>query len=192
MSSPALPISEPKRFVVLAVDPGYRESAWVSYDGLRVIAHGIDANEDLLRRFWQDSWTTAGFGSGSWEDRLAVVVFEQIESFGMPVGREVFETVFWTGRLYQAAWRITTQTHRMPRKAVKLHLCESNRATDSNIRTALKDRFGGSNAVGVKKSPGPLFGVKSHEWAALAIAVTWYDQNTNKPEELRPGVAAQW
>lgn len=178
MSSPALPLTEQGRVVVLAVDPGYRESAWLTYDGTRVIAHGIEANEYLLMRFWKDSWTTDGFGLGPYEDRPTVAVFEQIESFGMAVGREVFETVFWTGRLYQAAGRITTQTHRMPRKAVKLHLCESHRATDSNISTALKDRFGGLHAVGVKKSPGPLYGIKSHEWAALAIAVTWYDQHS--------------
>jgi hypothetical protein len=42
------------------------------------------------------------------------------------------------------------------------------RAKDANIRQALIDRFG---AVGTKKMPGPLFGVSSHYWAALAVAV---------------------
>lgn len=178
--------------IVVAVDPGYRDSAWVTYDGTRVIAHRIEPNEFLLRRFWKDSWTLDGFGDGTWESKPSVVVFEQIESFGMAVGREVFETVFWTGRLYQSAGRITTKTQRMPRREVKVHLCHAARAQDSNVRTALIDRFGGSTAIGFKRSKGPLYGIKSHEWAALAIAVTWYDLNTHKPEEIRPGVAAQF
>ena len=178
--------------IVLAIDPGYSESAWVSYDGTRVIRHAIEANEFLLMRFWRDAWTVDGFGTGRSEDTPSAVVFEQIESFGMAVGREVFETVFWTGRMYQAAGRITTKTHRLPRREVKTHLCQSARAQDSNIRAALMDRFGGLNARGVKKAPGPLFGIKSHEWAALAVAVTWHDLHKDDPEFIRPGVAAQF
>lgn len=178
--------------IILAVDPGYRESAWVSYDGARILRHAIEPNEFLLLRFWRAAWTPDGFGRGALEDRPVAVVFEQIESFGMAVGREVFETVFWTGRLYQAAGRLTTKTHRLPRREVKVHLCQSARAQDSNIRTALMDRFGGATARGLKRSPGPLFGIKSHEWAALAVAVTWHDQHKNDPEFIRPGVAAQF
>jgi hypothetical protein len=37
--------------------------------------------------------------------------------------------------------------------------------------------YGGSDAAkGTKKAPDPLIGLKSHEWAALALAVTWWDQ----------------
>ena len=63
------------------------------------------------------------------------------------------------------------------RKDVKLHLCGSPRAKDSNIRQALIDRFGPGKekAIGLKKTPGPLYGVKSHVWAALAVAVTHLD-----------------
>lgn len=151
--------------VVMAIDPGYEQSAWVLYDGQRVITHGIERNESLLARF------------GGLVGAVDAVVLEQIESFGMAVGREVFETVFWTGRFFEAA-REPCVPERMPRKAVKLHLCQSARAQDTNIRTALMDRFGGKEAaVGRSKSPGPLFGIKSHEWSALAIAVTWFDQH---------------
>ena len=63
------------------------------------------------------------------------------------------------------------------RKEVKLALCNSLRARDSNIRRALLDRFGPTRkqAVGTKARPGPLYGVKSHIWAALAVAVTHAD-----------------
>lgn len=159
---------------VVAIDPGTEQSAWVTFDGTNVLAHGIESNEALRLRFGRDTWSSDGFAA----DVLLSVVFESIESYGMAVGREVFETVFWTGRLFQSAHRISTHVERMPRKAVKLHLCESSRAQDTNIRAALLDRFGGKEkAIGRKAAQGPLYGIKSHEFAALAIAVTWWDQN---------------
>lgn len=67
--------------------------------------------------------------------------------------------------------------HRIFRRDIKLHLCNSVRAKDANIRQALIDRYGGKEkAIGKKKSPGPLYGIKSHMWAALALAVTYHDQ----------------
>ncbi len=156
---------------VIAIDPGYEQSAYVLFDGVRLIEHRIEPNEALAHRL---HYRTDQMDHHA----ITAVVFEQIESFGMAVGREVFETVFWTGRLFEVA-RATfgPVIQRMPRRAVKLHLCQSARAQDSNIRTALLDRFGGRDqAVGKKATPGPLFGIKSHEWAALAIAVTWWDQ----------------
>ena len=147
--------------IVIGVDPGPVESAYVEFDGRAVINHDIVQNA-VVRGY------------------LAVlihevVVFEQIESFGMAVAHSVFETAFETGRMYQA----TGRRERMTRKAVKLHLCHSASAKDPNVRAALLDRFGGSKSVaqGTKKAPGPLYGIRSHEWAALALAVTWYDQH---------------
>src|SRR5262245_51419845 len=134
---------------ILAIDPGTEVGAWVRYDGGRVIDHGIERNADLLRRL----------STGTDPD----VVFEAIESYGMAVGREVFETVWWTGRFFEAATRAGSNASRLARKAVKIHLCGSARAQDSNIRVALCDRFGGQLAAkGTKKEPGPLFGIKSH------------------------------
>jgi hypothetical protein len=153
---------------ILAIDPGYEQSAWVLYDGYAIGAHAIESNETLLDRF------------GRFVGVVDAVVLEQIESFGMAVGREVFETVFWTGRFFEAARQVCVPD-RLPRKAVKLHLCQSARATDSNIRVALVDRFGGTvQAIGSKKAPGRLYGIKSHEWAALAVAVTYSDQQQQR------------
>jgi len=42
------------------------------------------------------------------------------------------------------------------------------RAKDANIRQALLDLIG---PQGTKKTPGPTYGIKSHTWAALAVAV---------------------
>jgi hypothetical protein len=87
----------------------------------------------------------------------------------------VFETVFWIGRFCQA-WR--GEYVRIHRREVKLHLCNSARAKDANVRQALIDRFGPGKdrAIGKKASKGPLYGFKSDLWAALGVAVTVGDR----------------
>ncbi len=147
----------------LAIDPGPQRSAWLEYRDGRVSAFGIDSNAELLR-----------IARGSLADALAI---EAIASYGMAVGSEVFETCVWSGRLIQR-WADShgdgAIASRVYRRDVKLHLCGSARAKDANVRQALIDRFGPGKdrAIGRKASPGPLFGVTSHVWSALAVAVT--------------------
>ena len=100
-----------------------------------------------------------------------VVAIEKVESYGMAVGAEVFDTVFWSGRFAEAASSATVVM--LPRRVVKLTLCGDSRAKDANIRQALIDRFGGSAAIGRKAAPGPLYGISRDVWSALAIAVTY-------------------
>lgn len=154
--------------VIVAIDPGPEESAILGlYDG-RVIEPAILANAEVMEHVTR-------IGGGSY---LAV---EMIASYGMPVGKDVFETCVWIGRFIEA-WADDSTAHKVYRKDVKLHLCGSPRAKDANIRQALIDRFGPGKevAVGKKANPGPLYGIKSHLWAALAVAVTFHDQRANK------------
>jgi len=60
---------------------------------------------------------------------------------------------------------------------VKLHLTQTRRAKDANIRQALIDRYGPGKAlaVGLKATPGPLYGLTGDCWSALAVAVTAAD-----------------
>ena len=161
--------------IVIGVDPGPTQSAFVVWDGERVMDKGIASNR------WIRGYLPS-YGNQLVVIHSKVVVFEQVESFGMAVGRDVFETVFETGRMFQVVARVA---QRLSRKAVKMHLCHSMRAKDSNIRAALIDRFGGSKAaaIGLKKTPGPLYGVRSHEWSALALAVTWFDQREGERDD---------
>jgi hypothetical protein len=115
-----------------------------------------------------------------------------VASYGMAVGKDVFETVYWIGRFCEAAERSLARQgereaahHRVYRLDVKLHLCKDSRAKDGNIRQALIDRFpatggGKTPQIGVKSQPGPLFGIKSHLWAALGVAVTFADKQEEK------------
>jgi hypothetical protein len=105
-------------------------------------------------------------------DHLAI---EMVACYGMPVGQETFETVLWIGRFVQV-WTPKPWT-RVYRRDVKLHLCHSARAKDAHVRMALLDKFGPGRqkAIGTRKHPGPLYGIKSHVWSALAVAVTWWE-----------------
>lgn len=165
--------------IVIGLDPGTNESALVRFDGNTVAGVHLGTNEDLVAEFRA---TTR---------RDAVLVIEEFESYGMAVGREVFRTIRWAGN-FEALW-YPGRVEFLPRRVVKQHICHTARATDANIRTELIDRFGGpAVAVGTKKAPGQLYGVKSHAWAALAVAVTWWDQNHDKPEEIRPGLQPEF
>jgi hypothetical protein len=94
----------------------------------------------------------------------------------MPVGREVFETCVWIGRFIQV-WHDPDAVKLVYRKDVKLHLCGTTKAKDPNVRQALLDLFprtggGKTPQIGVQKQPGPLFGVSTHAWPALGVAIT--------------------
>ena len=147
--------------VVLAIDPGPTESAWALFEDGKP-SHFAKVGNDHM----------AGFLRGL-HPRITAVVIEKVESFGMAVGAEVFETVYWSGRFAEAAHPLPV--HRIGRKAIKLHLCGSMRAKDTNIRQALIDRYGGPEAIGRKSNPGPLYGISGDVWSALAVAVTFTD-----------------
>lgn len=145
---------------ILAIDPGPEQSAYVLWSGEHVIDKDICLNPDLAGRL------TEGFPD-------AQLVIEMIGHYGtgMPAGKSVFETCIWIGRFIEC-W--PGQKHELIlRPTIKTHLCGSARAKDQNVRQALIDRFG---APGTKKAPGLLYGVSSHMWAALALAVCAHDR----------------
>jgi hypothetical protein len=155
--------------IVLGIDPGTTQSGFVWLDNGVVTQSGVKDNGDMLRWLDSDAVMQTSMMLGA---RLAI---EMIASYGMPVGREVFETCVWIGRFVQA-WHTPEEVQLVYRKDVKLHLCGNPRAKDPNVRQALIDLFpatgGGKCAqIGVKAKPGPLFGVSSHAWPALGVAV---------------------
>lgn len=147
--------------VVLALDPGPVQTGWAMYDGARVIDSGVLSNGEVL-----DELAETPHCARQWQISASLLAIEMIASYGMAVGKDVFETCVWIGRFMQAA-RIECRL--IYRKDVKLHLCGTTKAKDTNIRQALIDKIG---APGVKANPGPTYGVKSHAWPALAVAVT--------------------
>jgi hypothetical protein len=145
---------------VLAIDPGPEQSAYVVLDKGNPCGEGIVSNDELrsmVRRL-----------------DCPELAIEGIACYGMPVGKETFDTCIWIGRFIEAHGGRHTLVYR---PEIKQHLCRSARAKDANVRQALIDRFGPGKdkAIGKKASPGPLYGIKSHCWSALAVAVTWWD-----------------
>jgi hypothetical protein len=143
---------------LLAIDPGPEESAYFLLVDGKPANFGKFSNDAILRMIHA-------------RDLLAdFLVIEKIASFGMPVGAEVFETVYWSG-IFAHAFGLD-RVDRLTRIAVKNHLCHSSRAKDGNIRQAIIDRLG---PIGTKKSPGPCYGISGDVWSALAVALTWSD-----------------
>lgn len=151
--------------MILAIDPGNVESAYVLMSKTHnPIKHGKVKNEELLKLI-DDLHRIHEYDT---------VVIEMIASYGMAVGASVFETCVWVGRYLEAAERIAGVTvTRMFRKEVKMNICGTMKAKDSNIRQALIDRFG---QVGTTKNKGWFFGFKSDIWAAYAVGVTYIDR----------------
>jgi len=148
--------------VVLAIDPGPTESAYVMWSGDQVLAYAKVRNDNLVLLLLNPP------------REVEQAVIEKVASFGMPVGAEVFETVYWSG-VFAHAFGLA-RVDRITRNEIKNHLCHSSRAKDGNIRQALIDRFGGPAAIGKKASPGPLYGLAGDTWSALAVAVTFWDK----------------
>lgn len=142
---------------IVAIDPGPTESAYCVLTNSVIEKFGKLPNNEILDKV---CWLKAPGEE---------LVIEQIASYGMAVGEEVFETVFWSGRFAQA-W--TGQFHRIKRHTIKMHLCHDSRAKDCNIRQALIDRYG---KPGTNKNKGVTYGISGDCWSALAVATTFSD-----------------
>ncbi len=157
--------------IVYALDPGDTRSALVCLHGDKLTGMHFLLNAEM-RDFLREAGRPDAL-----EHHEPRLVIEQIASMGMAVGETVFETCFWSGR-FAEAWGHDDRLARVPRVLVKRTLCGTHQAKDSNIRTVLLNHYGPGQerAVGTKKAPGPLYGVKKDLWAALAVGLTYQIQ----------------
>lgn len=155
--------------VVIAIDPGTTESAWVYLDRDKdILLYDKQPNRAVLRRIKR--W--GGLKSGN--DHL---VIEQFKNYGMQMGDSTITSIFWSGR-FAEAW--DGDFTLLPRKTVVSHICMNPKANDSNVRRAMLDRYpqtgGGSEpAKGTKGQPGPLYGIAKDMFSALALAWTYIE-----------------
>lgn len=151
--------------VILALDPGPELTGWLLLRDQVPVDWGKGSNLEVLD-------IVSAHGS------QAELAIEMVASYGMPVGAEVFETCVWAGRFIER-WIASggREPRRVYRREVKLHLCGTSRAKDTNVRQALIDRYGPgkSTAIGLKATPGPLYGITGDVWQALAVAITAAD-----------------
>lgn len=153
-----------ERLKVIAIDPGDVMSAYVvlnqDYD---ILDFGKLKNEELVKLLQENTYS-----------HLAI---EMIASYGMAVGKTVFETCVWIGRFWENVKADCKEF--VYRKEEKTNLCGSMKAKDSNIRQALIDRFAKfdfKNGKGTKKEPDTFYGFKADIWAAMAVGVTYLDR----------------
>lgn len=149
----------------MAIDPGNEFSAYVVWDGEKILEKGKVANKVMLG-------TLFAYGLNYPNGELCI---EQIAHYGtgMPAGKTVFDTCLWIGRYFQHWVELMDRDPRLiERRKVKLHICGSARAKDGNVRQSLIDRYG---EPGTKKEPGMLYGVSADVWQALGLAVTAWE-----------------
>ncbi len=156
--------------MILAIDPGPVESAYVlimDQEKLKPVEFGIEPNEAVMEYIK----TLVRVN-----ENVNHFVIEMVACYGMPVGKEVFETVFWIGRFWQAS--TIKNKYLIYRKDVKMNICQDPRAKDGNVIQALIDRFafGARNkGKGTKSEPGWFYGFKADIWQAYACGVTLHD-----------------
>ena len=185
---------------IIGIDAGTTKTGYIYLEDRQPIDYGWVFNEDIFKIISKYK--------GKRPDK-AHVVMEDIQSYGMPVGVDVFTTVKALGAFEYYATQIEKlKLTYVKRSEAKLFLCNSARATDANIRQALIDLYGGDEkAVGGKKcktckgkgyngrdrascdlcgglglqSPkGALYGITGHVWSALAVGVTFFEQQQVK------------
>lgn len=144
--------------MIIGIDPGPTESAVVVLDGDIVVRHYELPNGGLAAQLANDPY---------------LVAIEDFVGYGKSIAWESIETIKWIGIFRHVAPRAIE----VSRPEVKLHLCGVKAVGDPAVADALCRRWGPGRkaAVGTKKAPGPLYGIKGHLWAALAVAVTAAD-----------------
>lgn len=141
---------------VLGLDPGTRQSAIVTLHGETIGQRTILPNEDVLAFLFD------------YEICNDVMFIEGLQSYGMPVGKETFETAIWIGRFIGLWHDRCGSNYRIAfRKDIVKHHTGKRNNKDRHIHAAMVQRYG---SKGTKKSPGPTFGFHDDMWSALAIA----------------------
>ena len=168
---------------IIGIDPGPEHSAWACWLG---------SNETSVSTGDIDNAEARGLFR--WDFQLIstdTVVIEWLVPYNVPASKGVLNTCRWVGHFEDMAWQQGAHVVLVDRPTIVRHFCgntswkdkQGNRqaVTKPMVKQALYDRFGGDRkaAVGTKKKPGPLYGIKGdHQFDALACAV-WYAE-TNK------------
>ena len=158
--------------IILAIDPGNIESGYavIEMPDFRLMEFGKVENEKL-KEMLKNKWLI---------DDIAV---EMVGCYGMPVGKDVFDTCVWIGRFVEAIGKEVTYIYR---KDEKITLCNSMKAKDSNVKQALVNRYAKHDfrsGKGTQKNPDTFYGVANDVWQAIAVGVTYYEIEQEKQRE---------
>lgn len=164
--------------MIFAIDPGNEFSAYVLLDDdLKPVEFEKCTNEQVMNKI-NDLFLVRNIKCD--------VAIEMVASYGLAVGKTVFDTCVWIGRFYEVIKRYNNDDPTfIYRKDEKMCLCHSMKAKDTNIVQALVDRFAPNTpnkGKGTKKDKGFFYGFKKDIWQAMAVAVTYHDMYIKKEE----------
>jgi len=145
--------------MILGIDPGSEETAFaIMTDDYEVADAGKIDNDEFL-----DLTLPAMLGNG-----IKAVVIEGIQSYGMAVGKTVFETCYVVGECRRVAKMRGKPVYIYSRPEYARAIVGGMKANDALIRGALINRFGGD------KKGEPLNKLKGNSDKRSAFAVAVY------------------
>jgi Holliday junction resolvasome RuvABC endonuclease subunit len=152
------------RTAIVGVDPGPVESAYaIVTEGQQVLRADKVGNESLIERIRQDP--------------PAHVAIESIQSYGMAVGRSVFDTCFFIGELIRTCKDAGIPFTLYPRPEYTRRICGVGKVNDAVLRQALLLRFGGDR----KGEPLAALKGNSDKRSAFAVAIYHLDVSHSLP-----------
>lgn len=155
---------------ILSIDVGTTESGYVILQfPFQLIEFGKVSNDVLLDIVKNKQYEK--------------LIYEEFQSYGMPIGESTIKSITWNGRYIQSALDRGIPTYHVYRKDEKMTLCGSMKAKDSNIRQALIDRyakFDFKNGKGKKANPDVFYGVSKDVWSAIAVGVTYWEMKEGR------------
>lgn len=157
--------------IILALDVGTEQSGYclMNSENYRPYEHGKMDNYDLLKKAVK-MWL------------YDVLVYEEFQSYGMPIGKSTITSITWNGRFIEAAWDRGKPYFPIYRAEEKINLCGTMKAKDANLRQAMIDRFAEfdfKNGKGTKDKQDWFYGFSKDAWSAAIIGVTFIDKLKN-------------
>ena len=159
--------------MILAVDPSNKEHTayvFINEETYEPVKFGMCGAEEMLQLL------------DNYFNIIDHVAIEMVASYGLPVGRDVFETCIFIGRMLEHI-RDGNYTY-IYRKDVKLNLCgRMQGVNDSTVKQALINRFAKfdfRSGKGTKKNKDFFYGFKGDIWQAYAVGVTYLDKLKEK------------
>jgi len=152
-----------KSNVILGIDPGPSQSAYVVWDTKTqtIVDHGQSDNITFRKNI---IWVKDDIEPD-------ICVIEGMAFYGKVMNGESFDTLMYIGRLQE----IFEDNHELVYfPDIAYHFCNSRRGIKtSHINAVLTNRFGGK---GTRKQPGVFYGIREHEWSALSAAIFYQDK----------------
>lgn len=184
-----------QKIEIVGIDPGPTKSATITVSDGKVNDLWYGDNNNLIKFLRAETYLK------DIDNTISIYCIEGVSSYGMAVGKSVFDTVFWIGRFYQLLKSAGVPVYIVYRKKTNKEdniagvcraLCGNQRATKTNTKYAVMDMFeqtggGARPAIGTKKQPGPLFATRQfkddHIWSALDVAMTYSLSDNFKNKE---------